>query len=159
MTVDLDETRRLLREWAAFFRDRPKRWRTFSAEGNWRSPQIWEPQQPRPDFHELRALETWWHLRAIPTPYYRALTWRYCYPWLPIGIPLRALKRRLGYTITLKEYDQLVQNGEYALAVRLYNESNATYSAPAPRAQTGYVRAKTQADGIGLFVPSAGSPQ
>src|SRR5262245_54781340 len=124
MAADIDEARARLREWAHFFRDVARRSRSFSAEGAWRSPQVWEAQKPKPAYDPKRALTTWLLLREVDTPpgpqgkcpYYRALTWRYCYPWLPVGIPLRSLSRRLGYKINLRTYDELVYVGEIRLS-------------------------------------------
>ncbi len=128
--VDLDEARERLREWAYFFRDRARKGRAFSAEGNWRSPQVWDPPKPRPAHDQRRAIRTQEILQGIPKPNYRAVTYRYCWPWLPIGIPLRHLRRRLGYTVTLREYEHLVLLGEYAVADALSKIPDLVYSPP-----------------------------
>ena len=134
--ADLDETRLMLREWAWYFRDRHRTSRTFSAEGNWRSPQVWQSPPPRPDYEPRRAMRTWDLLRSIDhppapigkAPYYRALTWRYCYPTLAVGIPLRALGRRLGYKVNLRAFDDLVSIGEFRLAHALYIDRVSGYT-------------------------------
>lgn len=119
MPADIEEARYCLREWAYYFRDRRRRLRTGSAEGAWRSPQCWYPVAPKPDYSLLRAIQTWSILRGLPVMNYRALTWRFCYPQLPLGIPLRALSRRAGYRINQREYENLVTLGEIRVAVAL----------------------------------------
>ena len=114
--IDLDEARGRLREWAFVFRDRRAKGRTKSAEGAWRSPQIWDPPRPRATVIERHAYATNEILRAIPVEQYRALTWRFCYPWLPVAIALRALSRRLDYRVTLRDYQHLIVVGEYSVA-------------------------------------------
>jgi len=114
--IDLEEARARLREWAYVYRDRAKRGKAASAEGRWRSPQVWETQKPRPLVVERQADATQEILQTIPVPNYRAITFRYCWPWLPLGIALRHLKRRLGYAVTLRDYEHLVILGEYAVA-------------------------------------------
>lgn len=128
--VDLDEARERLREWAYFFRDRARKGRAFSAEGNWRSPQVWDPPKPRPAHDPKRASATWGLLREIPVPQYRALTFRYCWPWLPIAIPIRHLSRRLDYRVNQKDYEHLVLLGEYAVAAALSTNADLVYSPP-----------------------------
>lgn len=127
---DVEEARARLREWAYYFRDRPTKGKAGSAEGNWRSPQVWEAQKPKPVVSLLRAIETQGLLQELPKPNHRALAWRYCYPWLPLGIPLRSLSRRLGYRITLRVYDDLVTLGEYRLAALLDRRESVVYSPP-----------------------------
>lgn len=107
-----------------------ERGRAFSAEGNSRSPQVWDPPKPRPAHDPRRASATWGLLRAIPTAQYRAITWRYCFPWLPVAIPLRSLSRRLDYRVTLREYEHLVLLGEYAVAAALSENADLVYSPP-----------------------------
>jgi hypothetical protein len=86
----------------------------------WRSPQCWDAPQPKPAHDFRRAVQTHDLLRDhVPVPNVRALTYRYCWPWLPLGIPLRHLTRRLGYRIGPREYEQLVAIGEYRIAVLL----------------------------------------
>lgn len=127
---DVEEARNRLREWAYYFRDRPINGKAGSAEGNWRSPQIWDPPNPRPVVSLLRAIETQGLLQELPTPNHRALAWRYAYPWLPLGIPLRSLSRRLGYRITLRVYEDLVTLGEYRLAALIDTRAGMAYSPP-----------------------------
>lgn len=122
MSIDLDETRRRLRGWACHYRDRARQGSAGSAERKWLSPQCWESPQPRPVFPFLEAVETQRLLQQLPTPNFRALTFRYCWPWLPVGIPLRHLSRRLGYRVTLKIYDELVRIGEHRLAAIIDRE-------------------------------------
>lgn len=136
--MSIEETRFRLREWGALYRDSPERIRTGSAEGNWRSPQVWNPIKPRQPYDEIRARETWAVLQQIdppgreevrPAPLYRALTWRYCYSFLPQGIALRALRRRLGYRVSPRDFDDLVAAGENAVLERLYPSAGVGYSA------------------------------
>lgn len=117
--IDLEEARGRLREWAYVFRDRRTKGQAGSAEGMWRSPQVWDPPAPRATIQERQAYATHEVLRAIPVPSYRVLTWRYCAPWVPVAIPLRHLSRRLGYRVTLKDYEELILLGEYAVAAKL----------------------------------------
>lgn len=117
--IDLDEARGRLREWAYVFRDRRAKGRTKSAEGGWRSPQIWDPPRPRATIIERHAYATNEILRAIPVEQYRALTWRFCYPYTPVAVALRALSRRLDYRVTLRDYQHLIVLGEYAVAAKL----------------------------------------
>lgn len=128
--ADVEEARSRLREWAYYFRDRPTKGKAGSAEGNWRSPQVWEAQKPKPVVSLLRAIETQGLLKQLPTPNHRALAWRFAYPWLPLSIPLRHLSRRLGHRVNLKEYDELVQIGEYRLAVLIDTQQEVLYSPP-----------------------------
>lgn len=127
---DVEEARNRLREWAYYFRDRPIKGKAGSAEGNWRSPQVWDPPNPKPVVSLLRAIETQGYLQQLPTPNHRALSWRYAYPWLPLGIPLRSLSRRLGYRVNLRTYEELVTIGEYRLASLLYKSPEDAYSPP-----------------------------
>lgn len=136
--TDLDEVRTRLREWAYFFRDRARKGHAGSAEGNWRSPQVWESPKPRPVHDPRRAAHTQDLLQRLPTPNHRALCWRYAYPWLPLGIPLRSLSRRLGYRVNLKQYDELVVLGEYRMAALLDSGIETLYSPP-PLAGRGRV--------------------
>ncbi len=142
--LDLEEARDRLREWAFYFRDVRRKGKAGSAEGNWRSPQVWETPKPRPAFDLRRALHTWELIRALPSPGYRVLTARYCYPFVPIHLTLRLLSRRVHpFThkrITLKEYEELVAIAEHRLAAALYNEEVLTYS---PRPTSGASRAIT----------------
>jgi hypothetical protein len=115
--VDVEHARERLREWAWFHRDRPRKGQAGSAERFWRSPQCWEAPQPRPAFSLLRAIETQGLLQRLPVPNHRALCFRYAYPFLPIGIPLRHLSRRLGYRVNAQVYADLVAIGEHRLAV------------------------------------------
>ena len=149
---DVEEARRRLREWAYFFRDRATKNRTWSAEGAWRSPQCWEAEKPRPAYDLRSAVATLQILKTqIPKPNFRALTWRYCYPFLPLGIPLRSLSRRLGHRVNLKEYEELILFGEYRLAVALYNQMTTEYSAqPSGRGR----RAFTVQERAGLPFPA-----
>ncbi len=119
MSVDLEHTRERLREWARYFRDRARKGEAGSAERLWRSPQCWEAPAPRPVLDVQRAIRTQLLLQQLPHQYHRALGWRYTVPWLPLGIPLRALSRRLGYRVSPREYDELVAIGEHRLAVLL----------------------------------------
>ena len=127
---DVEEARNRLREWAYYFRDRPIKGKAGSAEGNWRSPQVWEAQKPKPVVSLLRAIETQGYLQQLPKPNFRALTFRYCWPWLPVGIPLRHLTRRVGYRVNLRTYEELVTIGEYRLASLLYKAPEVAYSPP-----------------------------
>jgi len=126
--TDLETTRELLREWGWWAKDRRRRLRTGSAEGNWRSPQVWHPVEPRPAYSLLRAIKTWHMLRRLPTMNYRALTWRYCYPHVQVHIALRALSRRAGYRVNQRSYEDLVKLGEYKLAYLLEKETERVYS-------------------------------
>lgn len=128
--ADVEEARARLREWAYYYRDRPIKGKAGSAEGNWRSPQIWEAQKPKPVVSLLRAIETQGLLQELPIPNHRALCWRFCYPWIPLGVPLRHLSRRLGYRVNLKEYDFLVERGEYRLALLIDTRAEVLYSPP-----------------------------
>jgi len=123
--IDLEHARERLREWAWFFRDRARKSMCGSAEKAWRSPQCWEAPAPRPAFSQLRAIETQALLQRIPVPNHRALCWRYAYPFLPLGIPLRNLSRRLGYRVSLRQYEELVAIGEYRLTALLNGDSSA----------------------------------
>lgn len=151
MSCDLDEARYRLREWAYYHRDRARKHKAGSAEGNWRSPQIWYPEEPKPGYDQLQAIKTHEILKdrnRIPTLQYRALTWRYCYPFVPIHIALRWLSRRTNTfpggpirRVNLKEYQELVTIGEMRFAAALfYTQEEKGYS-PTP---SGHSRAITQ---------------
>jgi hypothetical protein len=118
--ADLDEARERLKEWACHYRDRARQGIAGSAEGSWRSPQIWEAPRPRPVADFRRAVETHALLRdRVPTPNFRALTFRYCWPWLPVGIALMHLTRRVGYCVTMRIYEDLLAIGEHRLAAAI----------------------------------------
>jgi hypothetical protein len=122
LATDLETVRERLREWARYFRDRAKQGQSGSAEGLWRSPQVWESPNPRPVLDVQRAIRTQLLLQQLPHQYHRALSWRFVAPCLPVGIALRHLSRRLGPRIGPKEYDELVVLGEYRLAALIDRE-------------------------------------
>lgn len=131
MPVDLENARERLREWARVYRDTRKRGQAGSAESKYLSPQCWEAPEPRAPLDVRRAHATHALLKQLPSPNFRALTFRYCWPWLPVAIPLRHLSRRLGYRINLTVYDDLIAIGEHRLAV-VIDASQAKWATPRP---------------------------
>jgi len=123
VSADVEEARHRLREWAFYFRDQLRRSSCGSLERNWRSPQCWTVAEPKPDYDFLTAVATHAVLQSIETANFRALTWRYCYPRLALGIPLRMLSKRLGYRLTLRDFDELVAIGEHRVAAKLNGDA------------------------------------
>jgi len=125
--ADVEEARERLREWAYYFKDKRHRIRAGSAEGAWRSPQIWDPPEARPVRYLVRALHTWSILLAIPRLQYRALTFWYAHPEQQLFVVLRTLSRYAGHRVTKKEFTELVQIGEFRVQFLLYNPENIGY--------------------------------
>lgn len=62
----LEEIHARLENWAAWSRDRIRKGHCASFEGRYRSPQIWEAEEPRLTFDVLDALEVFRAVTGMP---------------------------------------------------------------------------------------------
>lgn len=77
--------------WAEWSKDRPRRGRCLSLEGGYRSPQHWEPEQPRIVYDTLDALDVFKAVMGTPerTRWILAL-------WYIHKAPEGYIRRKLG---------------------------------------------------------------
>jgi hypothetical protein len=102
-------------------------------ERHWRSPQHWDPPEPRPAYDFRQALRTHIILRDhVPVMSFRSITWRYCAGHLPPFIALRSLSRHAGFRVSLQAFQDMVYFGEVRVA-RLIAESTPQTLAGRPR--------------------------
>ena len=120
---DLYLTDERLKEWAWWFRDRRSSDRCRSIESRYRrssedaDPDGWgdietSPKtQPARSYNVLRAEKTEDSIRQLERIYRWALTYAYCYPYLPRHVTLRCMKKYAGRRLNWGKYTEVLEIG------------------------------------------------
>jgi len=121
--IDLESVDERLREWAYFFRDRRQlnhcrsiehRFRPhsddFAAEG-WGDMESAPQVNPGRSYAVLRALQTHDAIGQLPLVNKWAITYGFCYPYLPKFVVLRAMKKFTGRRINWKAFTEALDVG------------------------------------------------
>lgn len=127
-----------LREWAWYFRDRKQlnhcksiehRFQAhsddFAAEG-WGDMESAPKAQPSRSYQVLRALETHEVIGHLPLVNKWAITYGFCYPYLPKFVVLRAMKKFTGRRIAWKAFIEALDIGRFRVYTSIFSGQQLT---------------------------------